>query len=152
MGVKGEGVRTAVAAHGPLKCDVCEHIAGPVEVAPEAGIVVDLAGPPCRPESVVRGEIGVVEERRPPAQLRQDFGVGIVEEPVRVSVLARYKQSTREAGHQRRVLVKETTLTKQVPGPTQRIPRSIQDSTDTLLSEGLPFGNLDGDSPSSSNN
>lgn len=85
-------IRTAIAAHGVLKREVCEYIARLVKAASEADIIVDLAGHPCRPESLVRGEISGVEEPRPPGQLFSDFDSCIVEEPIRVAVLARYKE------------------------------------------------------------
>jgi len=53
--------RTAIAAHGILKRDVCEYIARLVKAAPKADVIVDLAGRPCQPEGVVRREIGGVE-------------------------------------------------------------------------------------------
>jgi hypothetical protein len=84
--------RTAIAAHGVLKRDVCEHIARLVKAAPEADIIVDLAGRPCRLESLIRGEISGVEERRPPPQFPVNFDAGVVKEPIRVAVLARYKE------------------------------------------------------------
>ena len=83
--------RTAIAAHGVLKRDVCEYIARLVKAASKADIIVDLAGRPCWPEGLVRGEIGGVEKPWPPAQLFLDFDGVVVEEPVRVAVLARYK-------------------------------------------------------------
>ncbi len=87
--------RTAIAAHGVLKRDVCEYITRLVKAASKADIIVDLAGHPCRPESLVRGEISGVEERRPPAQLFNDFGGSVIEESIRVAVLARCKEEER---------------------------------------------------------